>query len=214
MNYNIIATGSSGNAVVVNDCILIDCGVSYRLIEPYVRDLQLVLLTHIHCDHFKKSTIRRLARMRPMLRFGCGKWLVNDLVECGVKRWNIDIFTPNTINDYRFVKIENFHLKHNVPNCGYKITMNGEKIMYATDTNNLDGIQAKDFDLYLLEANYTDEEIHERIKQKQLNGEYAYEYQVLNNHFSKNKCDEFLAENAGMNSRFIYMHGHVGIEYD
>lgn len=214
MNYNIIATGSSGNAVVVNDCILIDCGVPYKHIEPYVRNLQLVLLTHIHGDHFNKATIRRLARMRPMLRFGCGKWLVNDLVECGVKRWNIDIFTPNTINDYRFVKIENFHLKHNVPNCGYKITMNGEKIMYATDTNSLDGIHAKDFDLYLLEANYTDEEIHERIKQKQLNGEYAYEYDVLNNHLSKKKCDEFLAENAGMNSRFIYMHGHVGIEYD
>lgn len=214
MTYNIISTGSCGNAVIINDCILIDCGVPFKYLEPYVSDLQLVLLTHIHGDHFNKSTIRRLARIRPTLRFGCGKWLINDLIECGVKKFNIDIYTPNTVNDYRFFKIENFLLKHNVQNCGYKIAIGGEKIMYATDTNSLDGIQAKDFDLYLLEANYTDEEIHERIKEKQLNGEYAYEYQVLNNHLSKAKCDRFLEENAGLNSRFIYMHGHAGIEYD
>lgn len=214
MIYNIISTGSCGNAVILNDCILIDAGVPYKHLEPFIGDFKLVLLTHIHSDHFNKSTIRRLARMRPTLRFGCGKWLVNSLIESGVKKWNIDVYAPGTVNDYGFVKTENFYLRHNVPNCGYKIVMNGEKILYATDTNSLDGIQAKGFDLYMVEANYTDKEIHERIKQKQLNGEYAYEFQVLNNHLSKAKCDRFLEENAGLNSRFIYMHGHAGIEYD
>ena len=34
MRYNIIATGSKGNAVVINDVILIDCGVPFKLLEP------------------------------------------------------------------------------------------------------------------------------------------------------------------------------------
>lgn len=56
--------------------------------------------------------------------------------------------------------------------------------------------------------------ITQTITDMPLNGEYAYEYQVLKNHLSKKKCDEFLAKNAGINSAFIYLHGHAGIEYD
>lgn len=52
MTYNIISTGSKGNAVVINGRILIDCGVPFKALEPVKKDLRLVLLTHIHSDHF------------------------------------------------------------------------------------------------------------------------------------------------------------------
>ena len=68
MQCEILATGSAGNAVVLGGTILIDCGVSHKLLAPYVPDLQLVLLTHIHSDHFRRATIRRLAAERPRLR--------------------------------------------------------------------------------------------------------------------------------------------------
>lgn len=45
--YNIISTGSKGNAVVINDAILVDCGVPYKWVESVVPKLKLVLLTHI-----------------------------------------------------------------------------------------------------------------------------------------------------------------------
>lgn len=48
MEYEIISTGSKGNATVLNKSILIDCGVSFKKIEPYLYDLKAVLLTHIH----------------------------------------------------------------------------------------------------------------------------------------------------------------------
>lgn len=209
MTYNIISTGSKGNAVILNDFILIDCGVPYKLIKPYINNLKIVLLTHIHGDHFMPSTIRRIAAERPTLRFGCGKWLVRDLIDCGVQKWRIDIYSPNTFNEYSFVTLSMVTLNHNVPNCGYKIFMNDEKIFYATDTNDLRGIIAKDYDLYMLEANYEDEEIQERIKRKEENGEYAYERQVLHNHLSKAKCNDFIVRNAGIGSRFVYLHGHT-----
>lgn len=48
MTYEVIATGSSGNAVLINGEILIDCGVSWKKIQPYAKRLKLVLLTHEH----------------------------------------------------------------------------------------------------------------------------------------------------------------------
>lgn len=213
MNYNIISTGSKGNAVVLNDRLLIDCGVNYKQLSPYVSGLQLVLLTHIHGDHFYPSTIKKLAKMRPTLRFGCCKWLVNNLISCGVQKWRIDVFTPELLNTYSDdLQITAVELTHDVPNCGYKIFIDGEKIFYATDTNNLNGITAPDYDLYMIEANYEDDEIQERIRKKEESGSYAYEYKVLKSHLSKAKCDDFIVRNAGTKSKFIYMHGHINKE--
>lgn len=210
MIYNIISTGSKGNAVIINNCILIDCGVPFKSLEPYIRDLKIVLLTHIHSDHFCPSTIRKLAAERPTLRFGCCKWLINNLVAAGVPKWRIDVYSFNSKCVYKGFELTAVSLNHNVPNCGYKITMNGEKLLYATDTNDLNGISAKNFDLYMLEANYDDVEIQERIKEKEADGRYAYEKQVLHNHLSKAKCDDFIINNAGIKSQFVYLHGHIG----
>ena len=64
VRYNIISSGSQGNAVILNGFVLVDCGVPYKQIAPYVPQLKLVLLTHIHGDHFCKRTLRRVAGRR------------------------------------------------------------------------------------------------------------------------------------------------------
>lgn len=64
MEYNIISTGSKGNAVVINDVILIDCGVSFRALKDVYKNIKIVLLTHIHSDHFNRRTIKALANNR------------------------------------------------------------------------------------------------------------------------------------------------------
>ena len=206
--YTIISTGSEGNAVVINKFVLVDCGVTFKALQPYYKDLKIVLLTHIHSDHFQKTAIRLLAQERPTLRFACGPWLAGALLECGVSKDNIDVLSPNTIYNYGACNIIQFPLKHNVLNCGYKIHFPIGKVIYATDTNNLNGITARDYDLYMIEANYIDEEIQEKIKEKQANGEYAYELQVLRNHLSKAKCDDFIYRNIGRNGVYVYMHCH------
>lgn len=215
MDYTVISTGSKGNCVIIGGKVMVDCGVSYKAIKPYVKGLKLVLLTHKHSDHFKPETIRRLAAERPSLRFGCGKWLLSSVIVSGVRKTNIDIYTPNTKNCYTDdLQLIMVPLKHNVSNCGYKLYINGEKIFYATDCNNLDGIDAPNYDLYMVEANYEDEEIQQRIAEKEANGQYCYEYQVLNNHLSKKKADEFIIANAGDKSRFVYLHEHEGSNFN
>lgn len=208
MNYNIISTGSQGNAVVINDTILVDCGVSFKALKDVYKDLQIVLLTHIHTDHFKPQTIKRLAEERPTLRFGCCEWLVNDLVEAGVPKQSIDVFEIGKIYDYKAFKVSPIKLYHNVPNCGYRIFANGEKAIYATDTEHLQGITAKDYDLYMIEANYTDEDLQERINAKLEAGEYSYELNVASRHLSHEQASEWLMENMSVKSEYVFLHGH------
>ena len=209
MNYNIISTGSHGNAVVLNDTILIDCGVTFKALREVYKGLQIVLLTHCHLDHFNTSTIRILERERPTLRFGCCGWLVPDLVKWGVDPARIDVFEIGKIYDYGAFKVSPVKLYHDVPNCGYRLFVGEEKAIYATDTHTLEGISAKDYDLYLVEANYHDEELQERIKAKQESGEYCYELNVSNRHLSKKQADAFLYDNIGVHSRYEYLHGHI-----
>lgn len=208
MNCNIISTGSQGNAVVVDDIILIDCGVSFKALKDVYKKLQIVLLTHIHADHFKRNTIKRLAKERPTLRFGCCEWLANELVEAGVSWQNIDVFEIGKVYDYEAFKVSPVKLYHNVPNCGYRLFTNDEKGIYATDTGHLQGITAKGYDLYMIEANYTDDDLQERINAKLEAGEYCYELNVANRHLSHEQASEWLMDNMGEKSEYVFLHAH------
>ena len=164
MMYNIISTGSSGNAVILNNNILIDCGVSLKALSDVKKQIKIVLLTHVHSDHFNKTTIRNLAAERPILRFACCEWLVQDLLACGVSERNIDVMQIGKIYNYGVFKVSPIKLYHDVPQCGWRVFIGNEKAIYMTDTATLDGISAKDYDLYLVEANYISEEIQKKIK--------------------------------------------------
>ena len=214
IRYNILATGSKGNAVTINDNLLIDCGVPFRALKDSYQKLKLVLLTHIHGDHFNRTTIKRLAKERPTLRFGCCSWLVEPLVSLGVSKSNIDIFETDVMYGYGLFNVIPVSLVHDVPNCGYKVHFPEGKLFYATDTNNLNGIKAKNYDLYLVEANFGEDEIKARIAEKKAACEYAYERRVLETHLSKEKADDFIYRNVGSRSKYVYLHQHEEVMED
>ena len=213
MTYDIIATGSSGNAVVINGEILIDCGVSMKKLREsgYIKSLKLVLLTHSHGDHFCPSTVRALHKERPALRWGCCEWMVPHLLEAGVDKRVIDVLANNLVIAYpgtNIKAVEAVNLIHDAPNCGYKLNLDGERLFYATDTSTLDHIEAKNYDLYMIEANHTRVEIEARIAEKQARGEFAYETRAEQNHLSQEQAMDWLARNAGPNSKYVFLHQH------
>ena len=203
MNFNILNSGSDGNGVIIEDIILIDCGVSFKKLEDYYKRLKIVLLTHKHGDHFNKKTIRKLAYERPTLRFACCKWLVEELIKCGVNKKNVDVLEIGKIYDYRDFKVVPIKLYHDVSNCGYKLRLGVNKLIYATDTNKIEHIEAKNYDYYFIEGNYEDEEeLHSRAVND------FYEDRVKNTHLSKVQATEWLMKNMGENSKYIFMHEH------
>lgn len=209
MNYKIISSCSTGNATIIKDIILVDCGVSFKRLEKYYKKLKIVLLTHIHRDHFNKETIKKIAYERPTLRFACCEWLLKPLLDCGVQRKNIDVLEIGTKYNYKLFKIAPVKLYHDVLQCGYRILFDDYKVIYITDTKTVDGIEAKNYDLYLVEANYDEDEIEERIKIKQQECKYVYEFRAKESHLSKQQASEFLLNNMGESAEYVFMHEHI-----
>ena len=203
MNFNILNSGSDGNGLVIEDIILIDCGVSFKKLEDYYKKLKIVLLTHKHQDHFNKATIKKLSYERPTLRFACCEWLVDELVKCGVEKKKIDVLKIGKNYNYNAFIVEPIKLYHDVPQCGYKLKIGANRLIYATDTNRIDHIEAKNYDYYFIEGNYeNEEELHNRAVD-----EY-YEKRVKETHLSKVQAIEWLMKNMGEKSKYIFMHEH------
>jgi L-ascorbate metabolism protein UlaG (beta-lactamase superfamily) len=215
MTYNIISTGSKGNAVVINDHILVDCGVPFKALEPVKKDLRLVLLTHIHGDHFNPRTVQALAKERPSIRWGCCEWMVWPLLDAGVDKRRIDLIRPDKPGETSHAMIYNGlaivrpePLAHNVPNCGWHIEHGRERLFYATDTGTLDGVEAKGYDLYMVEANHTRAELEARMEAKRAAGEFSYEWAAAQNHLSREQAEDWLYQQMGPNSRYVFLHQH------
>lgn len=208
MTYNILESGSKGNCTIIDEIIMIDCGVSFKKLLPHYQKIEVILLTHIHGDHFNKKTIKRLAKEKPLLKFMCGEHLIAELLECGVDYRNITRVEIKNIYSFGSYEVRPIYLYHDVPNFGYKIFKNDKKLIYATDTYTLEGITAKNYDYYLIEGNYYEDEIEEKIKEKKEKGEFVYETRVLTTHLSKEEASKWLLENAGDNSEIVFMHEH------
>lgn len=199
----VISSGSEGNAVIYNNAIMVDCGVSLKALEAVKRSLKIVLLTHKHSDHLKIRTLQRLQAERPALRIACGDFLLEEL-PC-IK--NIDVLQVGKIYDYGAFKVSPVKLYHDVPNFGWRIFLpNGQKIFHATDTVHLEGITAKGYDLYAIEHNYCEEYIQQAIEEARANGEYTHAYGSIKTHLSIQQARTFIEANRKESSEVLELH--------
>ena len=211
MTCNIIATGSRGNAILLNGAYLLDCGVPFSKLKHVYKGIKIVFLTHVHMDHANIKTIKKLHKERPTLRFACPPWFIETMIDAGINQKQIDLFEPGEayfyLNGLEAICKE---IPHDVRNCAWDLVLeNAESVFYATDCGTLAGIEARDRDFYLLEGNYKESELQERIAEKYAKGEFSYETRVEQSHLSEEQAMLWLSENAGPNSRYILIHRHM-----
>ena len=200
--YNVIATGSTGNSVLYFNSILIDIGIPYSRLKPYAKDIQIVLTTHAHGDHINIKTLQRLQKERPSLRVGCGEWMLPYLE--GMT--NVDVYKFGQWYDYGYFKIAIGKCYHDVENCFYRIEKNGYRIFHATDTKTLEGVTARGYDLYCIEANYSEPIALQMIEQAREKGEFTHIIGSINSHLSEEQCNDFYYKNKSENSKLIRLH--------
>lgn len=138
-----------------------------------------------------------------MLRFACCEWLLEPLLELGIDRSKIDVCDIGKKYNYGSFQIIPIKLYHDVPNCGWRLFMNNEKLIYCTDTYTLEGIKAIEYDYYLIEGNYENiEELKQRAKDN------YYMTRVQKTHLSKEYTRNWLLDNMGLKSVYEFMHQH------
>ena len=219
MKIDVIRTGSKGNATIIDNKLLIDCGVPFKLLKD--KKFNVVLLTHEHSDHFNKRTIKKLAEARPLLRWAAPVHLAGPLSCCGVPIKNIDVTKEGPAYSYKmngsYYALRIFALAHDVPNVGWRIQKIGpdrknKTLLYITDTGSVDDLDDAELfnglDYYLIEANYDVDEINRIIEEKQANGVFCYETRVKQTHLSRQQAEAFIARVAGEHSKYMFMHQH------
>lgn len=209
---NIISSSSSGNCYIYNQDLMIDVGVSFVKIKSYIKNIKLLCLTHQHQDHINKKTLKKIIFEKPTLKIICGKWLVKILIELGVNKKNIYVLELEKKYDLGKYIIQLVPAIHDVENCGYKIIIkkNNYKIFHITDTSSLEGIEAKNFNLFSIEANYKQDTLERHIKECRDKGDEGnklfYLNRVKQTHLSYEQANTFLIENMGENSEYQYIH--------
>ena len=147
--------------------------------------------------------------------------MARPLLDAGVSRRAIDVYETGFKHVYwDFLSVEPIQLMHDAPNCGYKLniperpasnTSKIETLFYATDTGTLDGVEAKGFTLYAIEANHHTADIEARAAEKLAKGEFAYEFRAASTHLSYEQAMDWLYQNMGPKSQYILLHQHAEI---
>lgn len=147
IKYHIIGSGSKGNSVVIGD-VMVDCGLAFKKLQPYLYDIKYLLITHSHGDHVKETTLNRIKKMFPKITI-ISNYEVHQLYGVDiVANTNIPVVTRH----YTFLP---FHVKHDVYCFGYRFNMNDQEIVYVTDAAELPEFD-EDYrvDMFFLESNH------------------------------------------------------------
>lgn len=214
MTCEVIATGSRGNAVILDGAYLIDCGVPFSSLKKHLKKLRMVFLTHIHSDHFNPSTLHKLHECRPSIRFVCCRNLLVPL--CGdakISPNNVTVLEPGQTAIFRHepggeLRVTPFELIHNVPNVGWIFRRSNGSALYATDTQNIP-INAPGLDLYMVECNYKGDDLERRKERKMAEGGFIYEDTVAVAHMSFETVMAWLSVNATPHSKVVFLHQHI-----
>lgn len=206
---NVIASGSKGNAIIYHKEILVDVGVAYIHIEPFLEDIKYILLTHRHTDHYNIATLTRISVNYPDIIILGHDEMITMIDEVGIS--NIQELESNEWYQLNGYQIASFDLQHDVKNIGYRIfkelpDFKFHKTLHATDTFSLEGIEATDYDLYCVEFNHCEHLIEQAINDKVAKGVYAYEMNAKYNHMSDQRIKGWLKVNNTMDSPVIPLH--------
>lgn len=156
MNYNIINSGSDGNAVVVNH-ILFDIGLPYQRLKKEINfmDLDAIFISHKHGDHLNVSSYKHIIQDYPLLPIYAPINVHEKLKNIPSKSLHLtsqheQIELPNNL-----VTIYQAHHEEGIMTDTYEVqTRELDFFMYATDFWNFNDLPQGKYDYCFIEANH------------------------------------------------------------
>lgn len=181
LDYNIIATGSTGNAVRIEN-IMIDCGIPFIKMKEDLYKVDSLLITHAHSDHVKPRTLERIRKEFPNIRVYANADVAY--------RYTVDKVIGTAPFKVRGKKrVIPFDGVHDVPVTGFVLLIEDLNVLYMTDSARVNPPGDMKFDYMFLESNFDERKLRELSKQYKRRG---YDpYSSVTRHLSTQKCKEF-----------------------
>lgn len=171
MKVRILATGSSGNCVLINDSILIDAGITFKHFQEFgipLKTIQTCIITHKHGDHMNKPFTRKL------IKSGIPVIMSRDSAAELQTENRIDVEKCIEENLIRFLHADESYTfeetvtmtahpqkHHDIVNYALVFEESGKRLLYSTDLDSLEPTDTGEglihlgmFDTILLEGNY------------------------------------------------------------
>ena len=153
LDYEIIASGSAGNCVRIEDT-LFDIGVPYRKIAEKLYDIRYIIITHRHSDHLHMRTVQQIQKRFPRI-----SWIGN--FDVGQRIPLNYIVGDETVLALKGRTLRSFPCVHDVPTHGYVIESKAGKLIYATDTHSLEHAPKEKYDYLFIESNHDEKKIEQ-----------------------------------------------------
>lgn len=197
LDYNVIATGSSGNAVRIEN-ILFDAGIPYNRLKDDLNKVKYVVYTHQHTDHVNYTTYLRIRQNFPYVKV-IGNWQVGTKLKLD---YIADVDAPLNVGDYIF---NCYQVEHDVLTYAYDFKVKGYDVLFATDLANTDSLPNKKFDYIFLESNY-DQEIIKQVEHKHYGRYYPYLDSTTRHLSRQQNMAYFFTHRKNADSKLIELH--------
>lgn len=197
LDYKIIATGSSGNAVRIEN-MMFDCGIPFKEMKEDLYLCDSLFITHSHGDHIKEATLKAIRKEFPRIKVYANAHVAY--------QYDVDVIVGSAkvkLTGNRL--IIPFDGVHDVPVTGYIIQTNGLNILYMTDTARVELPEDIPLDYVFLESNYDETTIYQLAKQYRTRNYNPLESSLR--HLSTQKCKEFYyVHRRDKDSKLIELH--------
>lgn len=210
----IISTGSKGNAVLIDNHILIDCGLSFKELKEYLSKTYKIFITHRHSDHLNLAVLRQIKKHFPYLikSIYLNEDTYNFLLNKDFKNFsemNFNIIKNDDIIDFNILGVDYntrvFNLYHDVENYGFVFTKNNkETLLYATDTITMKDAPKELFDYILLEGNYDGDTLYETLMSEDSKVRYRASQNLR--HLSLQEFEAFIKTHSHKNTIAYQLH--------
>lgn len=172
MKVFVIHTGSKGNCYEIIDrngtVLMIDCGVPFaHIAESNLRkriktsNTVACLVSHEHTDHYKFAD--------ELKKHGIPVHLGKELFEKNGK-------TPVRFGNFTVFPLK---LRHNVECFGFVVVCEGKTIFYASDTTALPNLSTAKIDMLMVECNYNEEALFDRLNYGEIDNKGYLEHLSL-----------------------------------
>lgn len=197
LDYKIIATGSTGNAVRIEN-LMFDCGIPFKEMKEELYKVDSLFITHSHSDHVKEATLKAIRKEFPRIKvYGNANVAYQFDVDVVVGTAPVKLKRNRTVIPFEGV--------HDVPVTGYLVKTKDINLLYMTDTARVELPEDIPLDYVFLESNYDETKLRQLAKQYRRRGYNPMESSLR--HLSTQKCKEFYyVHRRDKDSKLIELH--------